>query len=40
MLLFQEYPFKDVLYAPYALEEWKPDLIKQLLDDLNPDNMR
>lgn len=34
------FPFEDVLAGPYMLEEYRPDLIKDLLGYLRPDNVR
>lgn len=34
------FPFQDVLAGPYLLEEYRPDLITDLLRYLKPDNVR
>lgn len=34
------FPFQDVLAGPYLLEEYRPDLITDLLHYLKPDNVR
>ncbi|KAH7985205.1 hypothetical protein HPB52_024265 [Rhipicephalus sanguineus] len=34
------FPFQDVLAGPYLLEEYRPDLINDLLHYLRPDNVR
>lgn len=34
------FPFQDVLAGPYLLEEYRPDLINDLLNYLRPDNVR
>uniref|UniRef100_A0A131YUM3 Insulin-degrading enzyme n=1 Tax=Rhipicephalus appendiculatus TaxID=34631 RepID=A0A131YUM3_RHIAP len=34
------FPFEDVLAGPYLLEEYRPDLINDLLHYLRPDNVR
>uniref|UniRef100_A0A914XIB4 Insulin-degrading enzyme n=1 Tax=Plectus sambesii TaxID=2011161 RepID=A0A914XIB4_9BILA len=34
-----EYPFEDLLYAPFRMDEYRPDLIEMVFDRLNPDNM-
>jgi len=36
----QQYTLKDVLTAGYLIEEWKPELITELLSYFRPDNMR
>lgn len=33
-----DYPVKEVLYAPYMMPDYKPELIVKLLDMLNPNN--
>ncbi|XP_039282845.1 insulin-degrading enzyme isoform X2 [Nilaparvata lugens] len=35
-----DYPLEELLCAPYLLKEWRPDLIKNVLSRLTPDNMR
>ncbi|XP_060844722.1 insulin-degrading enzyme-like [Rhopalosiphum padi] len=35
-----QYTLKDVLTAGYLIEEWKPELITELLSYFRPDNMR
>lgn len=34
------YPLKEVLSANYLLTEWRPDLIEEVLEKLNPYNSR
>ena len=34
------YPLPEVLSANYLLTEWRPDLIKQVMEKLNPCNAR
>lgn len=34
------YPLADVLSANYLLTEWKPELIEEVLEKLNPFNSR
>lgn len=34
------YPMDEVLTGPYLLQEYKPDLITELLDMLTPENIR
>ncbi|XP_058980135.1 insulin-degrading enzyme-like isoform X1 [Musca domestica] len=36
----QVYPLEEVLTAPYLSDEWKPDLITKLLDELVPSKCR
>ncbi len=36
----QYYPLEDILAAEYLLEEFRPDLIKMVLDKLRPENVR
>lgn len=38
--LLQDYPLEQVLCGPFVLNEWRPDLIEQLLADFIPDNIR
>lgn len=35
----QKYPLQDVLSGPFMMEEYKPDLIKEMLAYINPDNV-
>lgn len=35
-----DYPLEEILSASYLLKEWRPDLIKDVLCCLTPDNMR
>jgi secreted Zn-dependent insulinase-like peptidase len=35
----QEVPQEDVLHAPYAYEQWRPDLVRDVLAHLRPDNV-
>ncbi|MCF7981965.1 MAG: insulinase family protein, partial [Pseudomonadales bacterium] len=35
----QHYPTRDILLAPYLFEEYRPDLIRALLNKLTPKNM-
>jgi len=35
----QEYPPAEIITAPYAYEEWQPDLLEAVLDHLRPDNL-
>jgi len=34
-----EVPQADVLYAPYAFDDWRPELIEELIAHLRPDNV-
>ena len=34
------YPVEDAIYGPYSMEDYKPDLITNSLERLNPSNMR
>lgn len=34
-----DYPYQDVLRAPYAMEEYKPELLQEYLGYLNPANL-
>lgn len=34
------YPLPEVLSANYLLTEWRPDLIEQVMEKLNPHNAR
>lgn len=34
------YPLPEVLSANYLLTEWRPELIEQVLEKLNPNNSR
>ncbi|XP_028845325.1 insulin-degrading enzyme isoform X2 [Denticeps clupeoides] len=38
--LLHYYPLEEVLAAEYLLEEFRPDLIEMVLDNLRPDNVR
>ncbi|XP_065653291.1 insulin-degrading enzyme-like isoform X1 [Hydra vulgaris] len=38
--LMQQYPPDDILYGPYMMEEFSPDLIKMIIDLLTPDKFR
>ncbi|XP_063818112.1 insulin-degrading enzyme isoform X1 [Pseudophryne corroboree] len=38
--LLHYYPLEEVLSAEYLLEEFRPDLIKMVLDKLRPENVR
>lgn len=34
------YPMEEVLSGDYAFKEWRPDLVKSILDLLTPENIR
>ncbi|CAO1412986.1 unnamed protein product [Diamesa tonsa] len=34
------YPIEEVLSAPYLISEWRPDLIEDLIDRMNPETSR
>lgn len=36
----QLYPMEEVLTAPYLISDWRPDLIQNLMDDLEPEKCR
>lgn len=36
----QLYPLEEVLSAPYLISEWRPDLIKELLQNFTPECTR
>ncbi|XP_053548914.1 insulin-degrading enzyme [Bombina bombina] len=38
--LFQYYPLEEVLSAEYLFNEFRPDLIEMVLDNLRPENVR
>lgn len=35
-----DYPMDDILCAHYLMSEWNPDMIKKLLSDFSPENVR
>lgn len=38
--MFQDFPITETLSAGYLLEEYRPDLITEVLDLMNPNRMR
>lgn len=36
---FQKLPFEEILSGYYKLDEWKPELIVEILSYLRPDNL-